>query len=211
MKNLIYIALTSTLLFSCGNTKETTPENTTTDEQVSEVCTINYAGKSTVNWTAFKLSEKVGVNGTFDSVVVNNTIAAETAEAMLTGAQFEIYTSTVNSNDSVRDWKLSNQFFNVMNAPEKLTGSVIKLENGTGEVALTMNGVTINTPVSYSVKDDAELMLETTINVPDWEAQVALDSLNHVCSEKHTGEDGVNKLWPDVDVKVFIEFSKECK
>ena len=210
MKKIISATLLL-FLFSCGNTEETSKEVETINETKTEACTFEYNGSSVVNWTGFKLSEKVGVNGTFDSVVVTKTNLSESVEEMMTGAEFQIQTSTVNSNDSLRDWKLANNFFAVMNETESISGSIISLENGSGEVSLTLNGVTIKTPVIYSVKDDSEVMLEATLNVPDWEAQSALDSLSEVCAEKHTGPDGVNKLWPDVKVKVFVGFNKVCK
>ena len=37
--------------------------------------------------------------------------------------------------------------------------------------------------------------IKTSIDVLEWEAQNALNALNEVCSERHTGPDGVNKLY----------------
>lgn len=206
-KALIFISALA--LFSCGNQTEEVMDNVQTKEEAT-TCIYSYSNSTEVNWTAFKLSEKVGVSGTFDSVVVSNINEKETIEEMLKGATFSIYTSTVNSNDSLRDWKIANHFFGVMDSTVAISGSVKSLENGQGEVNVMMNGLSVDVPVTYSLKEEsAEVMIETTINVPDW-SQPALDKLNEVCSEKHTGPDGVNKLWPDVEVKVFVGFDKIC-
>lgn len=209
MKQILNIALAACIFFSCGNPEEsnTTPSQ---EAQIETTCEYSYNESNTVNWTAFKLTEKIGVNGTFDLVVITNTNAGESVEKMLTGANFEIYTNTVNSKDSLRDWKLANKFFNTMSEGQIISGSILSLANGTGEVALTMNDSTINTPVTYTIKDDSEIMLKSTLEIPTWGAQSALDSLSEVCAAKHTGPDGINKLWPDVEVNVFVGFDKKC-
>lgn len=210
LNNILSLVSIPFILFSCGE-KETTqaPEQETVNEV--KQCEFTYDASTTlVNWTAFKLSEKVGVNGSFDSVVVTNTKVGQTVEEVLSGATFEIFTSTVNSKDSIRDWKLANKFFGMMNAPEKIYGTITELHNGSGLVSLTMNGKSVKTEVKYTVKEDNKFMLTTTINVPDWDAQMALDSLGNVCAAKHTGEDGIKKLWPDVEVKVFTDLIKTC-
>jgi hypothetical protein len=47
--------------------------------------------------------------------------------------------------------------------------------------------------------------LKTSIDVFNWGAQKALGALNDVCLEQHTGPDGVNKLWPNIDIIVYAE------
>ncbi len=54
-------------------------------------------------------------------------------------------------------------------------------------------------------EETQELIIKTSIDVLEWGAQNALNALNEVCSERHTGPDGVNKLWPDVDITVIAE------
>ena len=36
-------------------------------------------------------------------------------------------------------------------------------------------------------------------------AQSSLDALNEVCLEQHTGPDGKNILWPNVDITVIVD------
>ena len=208
-KSGLSLAVLSLLFFACGNAEIETKE--VEKEAKAEVCSFEYNNSTTVNWTAFKLTEKVGVNGAFDSVVVENTKSAASIEEALTGATFSIYTVSSNSNDSLRDWKIANHFFGTMTETESITGSIKSLKDGTGEVELTMNGVSINVPTTYTINEGNEIFIKATVDVPTWNAQSALDELGEVCAEKHTGPDGKNVLWPDVEVKVFVGFTKECK
>ena len=43
------------------------------------------------------------------------------------------------------------------------------------------------------------------VHILDWDADVALGKLNEVCLEKHTGTNGINKLWPNVDIVVIAD------
>ena len=50
-----------------------------------------------------------------------------------------------------------------------------------------------------------EIYLKTSIDVLNWGAQSSLDALNEVCLEQHTGPDGQNVLWPNVDITVIVD------
>jgi polyisoprenoid-binding protein YceI len=211
MKTLKYlsIATLSMMLVACSsNTEEPT---TTTEEAPEQACSFSYDAASTsVNWTAYKLSSKDGVKAKFDSVVVEGVNVSAVAEDVMVGANFTIYTNSTNSGDPERDPKIINSFFNMMKEAGTITGEVLELKNGNGKVSLTMNGATLEVPVNYELNDN-EFRMRTTINVPEWGAQNALDELNKVCSVRHTGPDGVKKLWPDVDVVVVTTLKKTCE
>jgi len=176
-----------------------------------EVCNYSYDSSSTIlTWTAFKLTEKIGVNGTFDEI---NVVAKENATDMfgvLTGATFEIPVATLNSQDPVRDPTVKRAFFGNMVETASITGSVISLNATEANMSITMNGVTKE--YTGVVKVDGEkIKVTTTIDIVDFEAQVSLDSLGVACKEKHTGPDGINKFWTTVDVAVQTTLIKTCK
>jgi len=204
------ICLLSMAFLACSS-EEKTKDTPIVEEVKKEVCTYAYdASTTSVNWTAYKLSTKDAVKGKFDSVVVENVTVSEIAEDVLVGSNFTIYTSSLNSGDGERDPKIINSFFNVMKETTTITGKILEAKNGNAKISLTMNGALLVIPATYEVVEN-ELKLKTTINVPDWGAQNALDELNKVCSVRHTGPDGVKKLWPDVDVVVSTTLKKECK
>ncbi|MFP5471311.1 MAG: YceI family protein [Bacteroidia bacterium] len=204
------IAMLSVAMMACSN-EEKTEQTPVVEEVKKEACTYAYdASTTSVNWTAYKLSSKDAVKGKFDSVVVENVTVSEIAEDVLVGANFIISTSSLNSGDAERDPKIINSFFNVMKETSVITGNILEAKNGDAKIRLTMNNVSLEIPAKYEVIEN-ELKLKTTLNIPDWGAQNALDALNKVCSVRHTGPDGVNKLWPNVEVVVSTTLKKECK
>jgi|SaaInlStandDraft_5_1057022.scaffolds.fasta_scaffold30136_3 polyisoprenoid-binding protein YceI len=221
-KNIILAGIISLIMFfiACTETEETTAlddlgKELLKKEMPAEMkpCVVTLDHESVVvNWTSFKLSDKVGVGGTFDSVVVTGVSDNETMAGAAETAQFDIYTASVNSNNPVRDVKISDSFFGTMTNAATISGKVISLnEDGSGAVALTMNGVEKEIGVQWEATSESRLKLSATLNVPDWDAQSSLDSLNGVCSVLHTGKDGTSVLWPDVEIEVFADFKSDCE
>jgi hypothetical protein len=218
MKKLFITAgiISSIALFvSCGETENTeekkeTPADTTVERKP---CMLTLDNESVVvNWTSFKLSDKVGVGGTFDSVVVTGVSDNVTMAGAAGTAQFDIYTASVNSKNPERDVKISDSFFGTMTNTATISGKVISLNgDGSGAIVITMNGIEKEINVQWEATSENRLKLSTTINVPDWGAQPSLDSLNGVCSVLHTGKDGSSVLWPDVEIEVFADFISDCE
>ena len=207
---LIIAALSFGLLVACSG-EENTNEDTITVEEVIETCTYSYDPAETVlTWTAFKLTEHKGVNGSFNEINVVANNGSEDMFDVLIGATFNIPVSGTNSQDDVRDPKIKKSFFGVMNETENITGTIKALNGSTGTVEIKMNGVAVEYQGEVTVEGE-EITLLTTIDLVDFDAQIAVDSLGVVCEAKHTGEDGVNKLWTDVDIAVKTTLIKECK
>jgi polyisoprenoid-binding protein YceI len=218
MKKLFITAgiISSTALFvSCGETEKTEEKNEIPADTAIETkpCMLTLDNESVVvNWTAFKLSDKVGVGGTFDSVVVSGVTENETMDGAAATAHFDIYTASVNSKNPERDVKISDSFFGTMTNTATISGKIISLkEDGSGTIALTMNGVEKEIDVEWKATSEKRLKLSATINVTDWSAQPSLDSLNGVCSVEHTGKEGTSVLWPDVEIEVFADFKSVCE
>ncbi len=209
-KRILVVALSGLFLVACGG-EEATDETVVVEEVVEESCTYSYNPDETVlTWTAFKLTEKTGVNGTFEEINVTANDGAEDIFGALTGATFVIPVSSLNSQDEIRDPKIKNSFFGVMTETADITGTVKSLGEKSGTVEINMNGVSVEYQGEVKV-DGEEITFLTTIELLDFDAQESVDSLGVVCEEKHTGEDGVNKLWTDVDIAVKTTLTKNCK
>jgi len=193
--------------------KESGGLGTDLSKEATKSCLLTLDNENVVvNWTAFKLSDKVGVGGTFDSVVVSGVTDNETMAGAAATAQFDIYTASVNSNNPERDYKISDSFFGTMVNTATISGKVVSLSaDGSGAISLTMNGVEKEIDIEWKATSEKRLKLSTAINVNDWNAKPSLDSLNGVCTAVHTGKDGVSVLWPDVEIEVFADFKSDCE
>ena len=218
MKKLFIAAgiISSTALFvSCGETEKTEEKKEAPLDTAIETkpCLLALDNENVVvNWTAFKLSDRVGVGGTFDTVIVSGVTENETMVGAAATAQFDIYTASVNSNNPERDMKISNSFFGTMANTESISGKVVSLnDDGSGAILLTMNGVEKEIALDWKATSENRLKLSAAINVNDWSAKPSLDSLNGVCTAVHTGKDGVSVLWPDVEIEVFADFKSDCE
>lgn len=165
----------------------------------------------TVNWTGYKTTDKIAVPGVFEKINILKTGDIDTsAVGILNGTQFELPVSSLFSKDSIRDSKLKNLFFGVMDATNSLTGTLNLQENGKGSIDLKMNGVRHNVPISYVVSEQL-VELDGTLNLEDFNIAKALASLNEACFDLHKGPDGVSKTWTDVAISAAIYLDKEIE
>ncbi len=203
---LFLLALGSILLISCGG--DATQEQEVTDTETT--CVYKYDEASTsVGWTAFKYTEKTGVSGVFDKV---NVLISESSDDMfktLTGTSFTIPVESVNSKNEDRDAKINAHFFGAMNSTDLISGLVKSINASEATVELTMNGVSKDYTGTVNV-DGETVSFMSTINLTDFEAGFAIDSLNVVCNDLHTGKDGISKLWTEVDINVTTTLIKDC-
>ena len=207
-KSIISLGLLSILMVSCG---ESTESKNIKSTQTEKVCTYGYdATSTTIGWTAFKFTEKKGVSGVFDEAEVLIANNAEDMFKTLEGASFTIPVTSINSNNPARDEKLKNSFFGSMETTEVISGIVKSINETEATIEISMNGISKDYYGTVSV-DGLKVAFSTTIDMVDYEAQHAIDSLNIVCSEKHTSEDGVSKLWSEVDINVETTLVKTCK
>jgi len=211
-KNLLLLGLGGLLFAACGGSEENKEAmHDEKEEMMEEKCMYSYNPEETVlTWTAFKLTEKVGVSGTFDEINVTANDGSEDMFGTLTGATFAIPVSSTNSQDEVRDPKIKKNFFGVMAETEEITGSVVALDANGGTVKIMMNGTAVEYDGEVTIEGE-EITFLTTIDLVDFDAQASVDSLGVVCEAKHTGPDGVNKLWTDVDIAIKTTLTKECE
>ena len=202
---LSLLAISSLLIISCAG-----ESSSNVAETEVEPCLYNYDQSSTsVKWTAFKFTEKAAVGGMFETVNVLISAPAEDMYKTLTGASFTIPVETVNSANEERDGKIQAHFFGAMQSTDVISGLVKSINETIAIVELTMNGVSNDYEGSVTVEGET-IGFTATIDLTDFEADYAIDSLNAVCNDLHKGADGISKLWTEVDINVQTTLKKEC-
>ncbi len=148
----------------------------------------------TMQWTAYKTPEKIGVSGTFNTIELTGTKDSGKIEEDLKGAAFKIVTSTVNSKDPIRDGKLAESFFKLMAGD--ITGKFVDFKDGKATVEITMNGVTKQKEFAYTVTGETLSFNGTVDIIADFSAEKAFNTLHELCKDLHAG-----KTFTEVDVK----------
>jgi hypothetical protein len=208
MKKLLLIA--TSFLFICCSSVEESNEKEILSPETNKETNKEYTytlGDVFVKWTAFKHSSKAQVGGQFKSAEVEGFTEGTDLYSCITGVSFKIPVNSTSTNDTVRDYKIVNSFFNTMVSTEFITGKIISLEeNGKGKLSINMNNKEIEKVFKWEMDESTkEIYIKTAIDVLNWGAQSSLDALNEVCLEQHTGPDGKNKLWPNVDITVIVD------
>lgn len=159
---------------------------------------------SSVNWTAYKTTDKVAVKGTFNEVNIENIKSATSVVEAINGLVFNIPVASIYSKDTIRDVKLVKFFFGSMESSMNLKGELILNEKERGSIAFTMNGLTKNLPITYKIKNDV-MDINGVMDLNIWEAKAAVAVLNEACFELHKGKDGVSKTWEEVGVNAKLK------
>ena len=198
------------LLLSAGMLSYCSPEQDDQSGPLTDDCTFTYNAENTsVHWTAYKFTEKAGVDGGFNTFQIQGTENASSQLDVFKNATFTIDTASVDSGNDGRDAKIKEHFFGKMKN-QKMEGSVKSIDGNTGTIMLSMNGESREVPVELSV-DGRSVVLTGTMDVGNWDASGPLAALNEVCKALHTGPDKVSKLWPDVNIKLKTSLNADCK
>jgi polyisoprenoid-binding protein YceI len=207
MKKLIYL-LMPFMILSCNNSKKKSLD-TNTDVKTTETKAIYSLDTSgtIIDWTAYKFTEKVGVKGRFDNVILSPKTKSGSIENILLDSKVTINTMSVNSGNDIRDPKLKESFFKVFHT-DTIKGQILKVDQNNGILSLKMNNISKDIPFKYMVKTDT-IFIDTTINLTDWKGEEAMNSLNKECYDLHKGTDGISKLWPDVSVNIKLPVNKQ--
>lgn len=178
-------------------------QNTDVKKETSQNYIVDIKN-SVINWTAYKTTEKIPVKGIFKQVTISNSKTADSPLKALANTEFEIPVSSIYSKDSIRDYKLVKFFFGAMEKTLSLTGKIDLNDDGKGVVTLSMNGLTKDLSVNYEV-DGNTININTSMDLDNWQAQAAIESLNKVCNEKHKAADGISKTWSDVTLNIKVK------
>ncbi len=197
--SILLLAITLSVFVSC---KEEKKETTTTEDVKTTKQFVVKPEATSVKWTAYKTTDKVGVNGEFTTVKFDNKSGA-TPEEALNNLSFSIPISSLFTNDATntRDAKIKNSFFGSMIDTDLISGT-LKYKDSKYVASLTMNGVTHDLPLEVTIKDERRVTLKGTMDLNNWNAIEALNALNKVCFDLHKGADGVSKTWEDVAIQI---------
>lgn len=167
-----------------------------------------------IGWTAFKLTDKVGVPGTFREVRWSGPTAASSLQDLARGLRVEIDGTSLSTGNPGRDATIAEYFFRRFRPDAKITGRAVSVEgdesSGTVDIEIAMNGTRRTVPFHYQIGDDHRVDARASIDVMDFALQGAFQSLHEACRDKHTGKDGVSKTWTDVEIHLKGAFRKEC-
>ena len=166
------------------------------------------AKTTTINWTAYKTTNKVPVKGQFTKVTVENTKNASTPLEALNGLKFNIPVSSLFTKDTIRDGKLKKFFFGTMKNTQLISGTIAMDTETSGSVELTMNGISKALPITVIIKPEMAT-IEATMDLDNWQAQLAIEALNTACNELHSGDDGIPKTWSEVKIEVTTHLKYE--
>ena len=177
---------------------------TSCKKEVKKADAIEYSIEpktTTINWVAYKTSEKVPVKGIFETVTVSNTKTSTNPFEAVNGLEFSVPVNSINTNNDGRDAKLLKSFFGEMKDTKNITGLINLGKDGKGNINLTMNGITAKLPITYIISGQlAEI--NATMNLDNWKAQLAIKALNKACNDKHKGKDGISKTWNEVNLHI---------
>ena len=208
MKNILFI--TAFFLFIGCSTENSKDGALVSVKKIPEITVNDYIytlGEVTIKWIAFKHSAKAQVGGKFKSAEVKGFTESTKLSTAISGVRFKIPVASTSTNDEVRDYKIVNSFFNTMVDTDSISGRILSIdENGSGKLVISMNGQEVEKQYKWEMDQTTkEIYLKTSIDVLNWGAQSSLDALNEVCLEQHTGPDGQNVLWPNVDITVIVD------
>jgi len=203
MKNIYILSFLLLAVFTLNSCKKTKKAETETHKKGY---TID-SQATTINWVAYKTTDKIPVKGSFTKINLKQQKSSTALEA-LNNVKFSIPVSSIFTKDTIRDAKLKKFFFGTLVQTNNILGSFALKENNSGVIKITMNGITKDIPVTYTIKDKL-VSLEGVLDLDNWQAQTALKALNVACKDLHTGKDGISKTWSDVKIEATtsLEFN----
>ena len=211
MKKVFYFTCIIFISIACAN-NTTEKDDSIKDFDENPSIVYNYDSVSTeIKWTAFKHMDRIPVGGKFDAFTINGFEPADNISDALKNVSFSINTASTNTQDKDRDLKIVTNFFGNMQPDSRIEGRILEIKgavNGSGSVLIQMNGVGIPIKFEWKLNENNQFILNANLSVLNWDLAQALEVLNEVCLEKHTGKDGVSKLWADVEVTVFTTLKK---
>lgn len=184
-----------------------------------EVCHYQFDSSSVkVNWTAFKTTEKVAVNGTVKEVAFKTSEKAKSLKALVEKTSGSGKFDSEKKSDSgnpARDATVFQKFFSLFAKQGEFSGSFAKL-NGTDtegkvDLKLSVNGKKTVVPMEYKVTAEGNFEATGSFDMMNLGMEKAHESIHTACEQLHKGKDGVSKTWTEIGLKIAAKLTKECK
>jgi hypothetical protein len=169
-----------------------------------------------LEWTGYKTTQKVGATGKFSIFTVEGATSAPSLPELMKGLSASLDASAVATGNPGRDATLQEFFFAKLNPPFKMKASIDRVEGdeskGTLFVKAEMNGQSHVLPMAYTGNPNAGTIEAVgSLDILQFGAQAAYDSIHGACQSLHTGTDGVAKTWTTVDLKLTGKYQKVCR
>ena len=107
--------------------------------------------------SVWKFTEEVEVCGTFDTFVLDVKNETGSVENLMKNAKMNIITSSVNSDDEIRDPKLRVSIFKVFKT-DTIFGEIVDAKKGECDLKLKMNNISNVVQYDYSLKNDTRFL-----------------------------------------------------
>jgi hypothetical protein len=171
-----------------------------------------------VEWTAFKTTQKLGVNGAFPGVsLVKGVKEQRTLQKLLSSVSGEIRlegASGIQTGNPGRDQTLFDRFFKHWKGAGLMKGRFKKIEgsgkDGTLELELSINGLKKALPLQWKLAEDGAFEAGGKMDVLEFGLKSAFDDLHKACEALHTGPDGISKTWSEVELRLKGVIARKC-
>lgn len=171
-----------------------------------------------VQWTGFKTSDKVAVPGKFNTVKSLRKLEKSytSLPALLKAAAIEVDLLSVDTAAPPRDETLRDKFFKLLKGKALALGTLTQIKEksdhtGTASMNLKFNDQTKRVPVTFALSKDGIFSLNGKLDILNFTAHEALESLNKACHDLHKGADGVSKTWSEAEFSVTAKIAENCK
>lgn len=158
-----------------------------------------------INFVAYKTTDKVPVGGQFKKVDISQGGEGNSIKEAIHNAEFSIPVSSLFTQNASRDYKIKKFFFGFMDNTKLLSGKLVLENDSVGYANIKMNGITDKVSFLYRIKANT-FSMNATMDVANWNALDAINSINTVCKELHKGADGVSKTWSEVALNIKSSF-----
>ena len=197
------------LFISCGrnNSKEVQQEKIKTELDIYKLDMAN----TKVIWNGYKTNDKVKVVGYFNEFSIDRENQEfSSIDALVSGLQFSIKSSSSVSGDPIRDKNLKDYFFKYLTEDFVINGTLSQPINDSIDINFDVFGQTrkLRFGCQYNIVPDADnsdYMIEISGSI-DLESQFgglqAFNAISKKCYDLHKGADGVSKTWKQVDVLI---------
>src|SRR5690606_28425170 len=190
-------------------------------KKTSETCTYTFVPKETkVNWTGYKHANRTAVPGIFETVNFEGGMNASSIHELLLGIEGTVETSSVYSNDTTRDRKLQQFFFDQMENAGKISARMVDMSpvydaegnaEGIGKIEINMNGVSFTVPANFVIKGTT-VTVDADFSVDEFQVDKPYQTISEACSEKHTLEsEGKAVTWAEFHVNISTRVVKTCE
>ncbi len=205
-RTLFGAMLLTGILASCGGSAE--PEKQ--EKEAEKICFYRYIdNNSSINFTAFKFTDKTAVKGSFTAFEIEGLKKSDDPKKLIESLSFSIPVTNASTDNEERDGKIQTSFFQTFKT-EKITGKVKSLgENGDASVLIKMNAIEKEVMGKYTL-NEGMFNFKATIDLNDWNGQEAIKALNNKCKDLHTGPDGKSMLWSEVEIEFATQLLNDC-